>query len=1451
MTDATISGRINLPLHITKLEGPEGYQVWSREMEQYLIAANLWKWRNQPEEPTEPTAKPAAAVPQNQLQGSEAQPAAQPAIPSDALLAKIANWTLGHSLASNAIHSRLGSNLIADYRHERNFATLWSSIQTNCKPKGSGTLNDLYRRLLKLNLGSAKSATEYAGKFKHLHLDITEMAPNLCLETNFLIFLFHTGLGREYEQYFTHYSQTHDPMSADNDKPAFSLEYAVTRFIQTVQNPSASRDRSSQAFAAHQPQRQSRGGGGAVHVSEHDQKGAVAGKHSRLISRLVKRCTHCNKDFHTESECREKNPNLPATSKSSKTKDTAKTNTDDKQSSKRPRTNDSDDVDEAFVAYTAEVDTDKAWALDTACSQHLTSDRTAFQEYRVFDPEVDHVSPMKGLSGSLIPQGVGKVKLHLSVNGFHKTITLSSVLYIPNAPINLVSLGQLHRNGCPITFFEDGITVGHRGITAQRQRNNLYHFELWQKPTPLAMLSHGDAGSKDASVEPEEQTPGPSTRPQKGYNQKALDIWHARHGHLGLQNLKKLAHMSTGMDLSKEIRNDPNCEPCAVAKLKTEWHKGHIVPGRYENELIHSDLTTLGEARDGSKYFATFMDDKTKASWVKPIPYKGPDTFYAFQEFKARVEHGDCKIHRLRSDNGGEYSSDEFKDYRAEHGILWESIIPGNPQMNGVAERLGQTLMAMVSAIIYDTGLDWDLWPWLVVTANYLRNRQPVSGRSVTPFEARTGVPPRLSHLRRIGTWGHALARRPQFGWAKGQRRAEKCRLIGYEGDHIYLVIRQGDATPYRCSRVWWGKEKEGLLETPPDNDYSSSPARGESSKNPTAEELPPLPSTFDYAYLDDSIDIPIISQPSQRETSPATLVQEPSEQSQSSEPTQSPGTIPTDTPPEWLEHFPYLQERDLSPDPLALDSYAYLTKALASEPMQPKTYAEAMSNNMARAEWQLAMKDEYQSLIENRTWTLCPRPAGRKPLDGKWVYTLKRGPMGEITRYKARWVVRGFQQREGLDFNETFASVVKPMSYKAIFAIAAALDWDLEQMDVKTAFLYGNVEEEIWVEQPIGYHNTKHPEWVCKLHKALYGLKQSPRVWYTTFARFLKKHGFIPINADSSVFINPTSGTIVALYVDDVQITGPSKQAIQTVKNALNKEFRMTDLGPCAFYLGMTITRDRPNRILRLGQAGYVEKMLRTASMWECKPVATPMETTSHPQPAEEGYTASHELLKAYQSAVGSLMYAMLGTRPDLAYSVSVLSRYASNPAVAHWAAVKRVFRYLRATVNLQLTFQGRIEPLNGFTDSDWAGDSTRRSTSGYVFSIGSGIISWSSKRQATVALSTCEAEYIGMTEASKEAIWLRRLLAQLHPSSKEPQAVIIYGDNQGAIALAKNPEFHARTKHIDIRQHYVREQVENGSVELQYVPTDKQVADGLTKALCKEKFIAFRKALGLELPP
>jgi hypothetical protein len=320
-----------------------------------------------------------------------------------------------------------------------------------------------------------------------------------------------------------------------------------------------------------------------------------------------------------------------------------------------------------------------------------------------------------------------------------------------------------------------------------------------------------------------------------------------------------------------------------------------------------------------------------------------------------------------------------------------------------------------------------------------------------------------------------------------------------------------------------------------------------------------------------------------------------------------------------------------------------------------------------------------------------------------------------------------------------------------------------------------------------------------------------------------------------------------IAVYVDDLLIVGPSIAEIKKIKRSLRNRFQMTDLGPCSYYLGISIQRDRQNRKLSLSQEAYIDKVAHQFDIGNCAPIGTPIETSPLPENSPD-YTCVPDRRTSYQRMVGSLMYIMLGTRGDIAYAVSVASRSLANPGPQHIKLAQRILRYLKGTKSLKLAYKGQPQRLEGFTDADWGGcRDTRRSTAGYLFNIGSGAISWQSKRQGVVALSTCEAEFLGQTQATKEAVWLRRLLNELN-MNQGTNATIICGDNQGAIALSSNPQYHSRTKHMEIQRKWQGEVQDNGTVKLKYIPTTEQIADGFTKPLARERFEWFRRGLGIE---
>lgn len=408
------------------------------------------------------------------------------------------------------------------------------------------------------------------------------------------------------------------------------------------------------------------------------------------------------------------------------------------------------------------------------------------------------------------------------------------------------------------------------------------------------------------------------------------------------------------------------------------------------------------------------------------------------------------------------------------------------------------------------------------------------------------------------------------------------------------------------------------------------------------------------------------------------------------------------------------------------------------------------------------------------------------------------------------------------------------------MLSIVAAENLHLEQLDVKTAFLHGDLEEDIYMKQPEGFQVSGKENLVCKLKKSLYGLKQAPRQWYKKFDGFMHKNGFTRCEMDHCCYIKnlDESYIILLLYVDDMLIAGSSINEINLVKQQLAEEFDMKDLGPAKQMLGMRISRNRSEGTLKLSQEKYIQKVLSRFSLHDAKTRSTPLGShlnlskDQSPKTDEERKYMSKVL---YASAVGSLMYDMVCTRPDIAHAVGVVSRYMSDPGKEHWEGVKWILRYLKGTSGMALCFKKSNIILQGFTDANLGGDlDSRKSTTGYMFTFGGTAVSWMSRLQKSVALSTTEAEYMAISEAGKEMIWLKNFLKEL---GKEQDNYELFSDSQSAIHLDKNPVFHARSKHIQLRYHHIRELINEGTLSLQKIPGLKNPSDMLTKVVGVDK--------------
>uniref|UniRef100_A0A2N9IRB9 Integrase catalytic domain-containing protein n=1 Tax=Fagus sylvatica TaxID=28930 RepID=A0A2N9IRB9_FAGSY len=747
----------------------------------------------------------------------------------------------------------------------------------------------------------------------------------------------------------------------------------------------------------------------------------------------------------------------------------------------------------------------------------------------------------------------------------------------------------------------------------------------------------------------------------------------------------------------------------------------------------------------------------------------------------------------LRTDNGGEYTSNEFENYCSEYGIRHEKTVPGTPQHNGVAERINRTIVEKVRCMLRMAKLPKSFWAEAVQTACYLINRSPsVPLDFDIPERVWTGEDASYAHLKVFGckTFAHV----PKEQRLKLDDKATPCIFVGY-----------GDA---EFGYKLWDPKKKKMIRSRDvvfhENENIKDFEKSEKSKS-TVEGVSDLTPTSSSSDITTDIEEVQVKNHGEQ---PIPLEMEEPQVRRSTR-----------------KHCPSTR-------------YSTSEYVLITDEGEPESFQEVQSHKDKQS-WMKAMHEEMNSLHKNNTYELVELPKGKKALRNKWVFKLKKD--GEkLVKYKARLVVKGFNQKQGIDFDEIFSPVVKMSSIRVILGLTASLDLELEQMDVKTAFLHGDLEEEMYMVQPEGFEVKGKEHKVCKLKKSLYGLKQAPRQWYKKFDSFMVGQGYTRTDTDHCVYVKQFPNgkfIILLLYVDDMLIVGQDANMVGSLKKELFKSFDMKDLGPARQILGMQILRDRKAKKLWLSQEKYVERVLERFNMKHAKLVSTPL--GGHFKLSKKSCPLSNKEKEnmasiPYSSAVGSLMYAMVCTRPDIAHAVGVVSRFMVNPGKEHWEAVKWIFRYLRGSSKLCLSFGSSKQFWRVIQMQIWqvilmVGNLLQGS---YLLLQGGCIMAV--KLQKCVALSTTEAEYIAATEAGKEMLWMKRFLQDLGLKQDE---YVVHCDSQSALDLSKNSTYHSRTKHIDVRYHWLRLIVDQQLMQLRKIHTDKNLVDMLTNVVPKEK--------------
>ncbi|KAJ8127933.1 hypothetical protein O1611_g5703 [Lasiodiplodia mahajangana] len=1103
---------------------------------------------------------------------------------------------------------------------------------------------------------------------------------------------------------------------------------------------------------------------------------------------------------------------------------------------------------------------------------------------------------MKGVGTGAFALGTGKAKLTVQRGDDTKDLILTNVLYVPYMELNLISIGcftvqqgfrfEQDRHGAQIIFTPPG--TNRRTLILHGRPHNKFHLleysvgdclQRWNPPemkgSAMAYISEGSAPSVP------------------------LMLLHQRLGHINFDTCRKVAK-----EHNLQVTNDYNniiCESCVLGKGAAQNNHTTVLRATRRGARQHADLggPVTPVTATGERYYLLIVDDMTRLPRVYLLKHKSDAQHFIQLDIQWVEAQTGMKVQFFRVDNGGEFKNHVTIGFLTARGTQPEFTAPYQHEQLGLVERLHRTLWGLIRSILSDSKLPPELWGEILRASVWIWSRTPNSTlNNMSPYEAWTGRKPNTTFWKRLGCKAYKLVPKETYP-TKLDDRAQLTVLVGYDADNIYRLWNTSTGTIERVKEAIFDENvvlghtkdltlpilspnlpappsaemvlqhaqltKHPLLpaEQPSALERLTAQIQAGNREKESASKLPynPLPrndSLVNKKRPADGDEVFSAAVKKQRtdakDTDTAEALQWVTD-----------GDQPETVPQEWafledvnrrieeLENYNYnnqipiwskLQPRDMK----NLDISAYYTAVMYEQAWhsaalsEPRTYKEALQSPHAE-DWLKGMNDEIQSIIDNQSWDIIDDPGGLNILSGKWVYKIKLGLNNEVLRYKARWVARGFEQTHGIDFQETFASVIRQKTYRTLFALAAREDWDVDHLDVKTAFLYGDIDGDVYMHLPPGFEQLGK---ICKLRKALYGLKQSPRIWYNLLSKVLLELGWTRSRLDEALFYKDK--LILAVYVDDILIFGKDTEKIAAVKADLSSRFQITDLGPCKHFLGMEVHRDRPNRKLWLTQTAYLTRVLkRFFPSGNITPRSIPMDPGETLEPAPKDFHDS-TIRKEYQEIVGSLMYAMVGTRPDLAYSVSKLSRFLVNPTRQHLEAAKNVLRYVAGTLDYGLEFDGNNKTFVGFTDAEYARDrSDSVSTECYIFTIAGAAISWKSRKQTTIATSSCNSEYFALYSGALEGVYLQYLLDELQVKLNDGKPVSISVDNNGAKQLTDNPIHHERTKHIRVKYHKTRELVREGSIIINWIPRTENPADMGTKALPRVEFQKWRNAVGV----
>lgn len=1131
-------------------------------------------------------------------------------------------------------------------------------------------------------------------------------------------------------------------------------------------------------------------------------------------------CTYCKKPNHFESECFKKNKTQ------SKSKDHCKickkTNHVEKNCFfRKTKSNEESKPKTSFLtcetpnvnlckANRPSPNNVKSFVVDSGCTpNHMTNDLSILENVKENNKNISVAK--KNLCMQQIAVGdVGADQCNLM-----------NVSYVPELRTNLMSVNAITENNGEVLFSKDKVQIMKNDtvvLEGYKNNNGLYVVQLTDnqnekvaaisrvetienKPnvceTNTAQVGQDVPNQKLSNVK---SNASPITqKPKTKLTNEMYSEWHRKLGHISLPYLKKLSKMCDGLPADINLCEDILCDICLKAKqVRLPFNTSREKANR-PLKLIHSDICGPIEVltHDSKKYFLTVIDDFTHFCKVYLLSNKS-EVFMFLKEYIVEAEaHFNLKVAKIRCDNGGEYIANGLKQYCKMKGIVIDYTIPYSPQLNGTAERMNRTLLEKARAMLFDSNLSKEMWGEAILTSAYLINRSPTTSQDVTPAERWYNRKPDLAKLQIFGSVAYAKV----LGYVKKlDERSKEAIFVGYttNGYRLWDPLKR---KTFVSRDVIFKAVNSSRSEQRPEKLFNEHKTLDEEDVETEVEE--------NQTNID--------QEENQQDVNPENPIAEEVEED----------FLGWQDETEEIENERRynLRPRTNMKRPLRYDDNFENGQVLL-------TYNECMTGS-DKEKWQEAVDKEKQSLDKNLTWELVDEnqiKGEEEILTSRWVFKVK-----DNGTYKARLVIRGCEQKKGnLDFQDTFSPVVESASLRILFSLAAQENLHIQTFDVKTAFLYGEIEQNIYMKIPEGFADQGK---ICKLNKALYGLKQAPSQWNKKLTSFLKSEGLIQLKTDQCLFKDTKNDLYLAIHVDDGILMGKNPKQMKNLLEKLRDNFEMTCEENPSMYVGMEITKKQEG--IYLSQSKYADQILKNFNMSDCKPVSTPI--TEQTKDIESGKPNF-----PYREAIGSLLYMTNKTRPDMTYAVNFESRFMENPEKKDVQNVKRTLRYLKGTKGKGIFFpatRSKDISIQAYCDSDYAGDTNdRKSTSGYILLFGKSPIVWSSKKQPIIALSTAEAEYISAAECCKEIKYVKTLISEL---TEKVVNTTLHVDNQSAIKLIKSGQMNRKSKHIDVRFHYVSEQFQDKLFDLKYCCSEDQLADVFTKPLSSTKFVKFSSQL------